>query len=760
MKKLFLLISLSCTLAFGSAQDEWKHYSFENGSLPENHCYGLLVDTSNSVWVGTHKGVSFNDGTGWKHYTTTDGLTSNKVSCIEQDKDGKIWVGSHFNSLSRFNGSTWDSIPSATNVYCLKNTGDALWVGTNAGLDIYDGSTWTSKNDLGGFVYAIEKGFNSDVWCCVGNNKLMRFDGLNWINHSEKDSSILKGKEIQKIFRDDASGNMVCIGFFKGFLKYDGQNWKLIDRLYNDTEGREQQVSYIWDMCIDQKGNYWMDCDGGFMRSDGESHWMNTDNPYTNRTVAASRVDRMGTKWLATESEGLFSFGGYNWKSFNLTAFVYEDINENSQKDPSEPFLSNQPIGWNNSTWLTNDNGYFRIIAYEAINTFRSLPLKNWHSTSDSIVVLDLSTGIDSVYFGIKPDYPINDMKVVSSPGPLRPGFSGNIWFNALNEGTTHQSGNMSITISTKCSVESIEPTPHSSSGNTFTWNFGNLLPQERLAIKVQVKVPDTTAIGDTIVCSSQVKGNNPEITIEDNTIIMPITVRGSFDPNDKTVFPEGKTDQHYVLKNSPLTYTIRFQNKGTDTAFRVIVKDTLDTSLDWSTLKILASSHAMITQWAQGGVLTFLFKDILLPDDKINEPASHGYIQYIVYPKTTVPENTLVKNTAHIFFDFNKPVTTNTTENTLVSMFPSAVLEHGGINTLELSPNPANNWVNISVPLSTAKSYRLVLSDLQGKCLKEEWITGTYLLNIGDFPSGLYFLNLLDPESGKIFKNKLAIQR
>ncbi|MCB0381028.1 MAG: delta-60 repeat domain-containing protein, partial [Flavobacteriales bacterium] len=57
--------------------------------------------------------------------------------------------------------------------------------------------------------------------------------------------------------------------------------------------------------------------------------------------------------------------------------------------------------------------------------------------------------------------------------------------------------------------------------------------------------------------------------------------VRASYDPNDKTGYPLGVSSNHFVTPNGKIDYVIRFQNTGTDTAFTVVIRDTLDVDLD-----------------------------------------------------------------------------------------------------------------------------------------------------------------------------------
>jgi len=66
--------------------------------------------------------------------------------------------------------------------------------------------------------------------------------------------------------------------------------------------------------------------------------------------------------------------------------------------------------------------------------------------------------------------------------------------------------------------------------------------------------------------------------------------------------------------------------------------------------------------------LVEFSFKNILLPDSTTNEPLSHGFVSYKINQKEGLPENTTIENTAYIYFDFNPPIVTNTTNNLLVS--------------------------------------------------------------------------------------------
>ncbi|MFK7906075.1 MAG: hypothetical protein AB8B69_13160, partial [Chitinophagales bacterium] len=141
----------------------------------------------------------------------------------------------------------------------------------------------------------------------------------------------------------------------------------------------------------------------------------------------------------------------------------------------------------------------------------------------------------------------------------------------------------------------------------------------------------------------------------------------GSYDPNDKSVHPTGIAAQHYIEEGTQLTYKIRFQNTGSDTAFRVTIIDTLQSEfLDLQTFKITNTSHPYDVRITDRNVLIVEFNNILLPDSATNEIESHGFVQYKITPFQDAPKKSIITNLGDIYFDYNQPITTNTVFNTI----------------------------------------------------------------------------------------------
>jgi hypothetical protein len=184
----------------------------------------------------------------------------------------------------------------------------------------------------------------------------------------------------------------------------------------------------------------------------------------------------------------------------------------------------------------------------------------------------------------------------------------------------------------------------------------------------------------------------------------LPIRPRTSFDPNEKAG-PSGATAAHFVLGESPLVYTVQFENLETATASaqEVVVTDQLDVqTMDLDTLSLgpisfggdttpvpapgvqqytagvdLRPDENLIVTIVAGldkatGVLTWRFTSIdpttgqftedpaagFLPPN-VTPPEGEGSVVFTVQPKPGLATDTQICNHATIVFDVNTAIET-----------------------------------------------------------------------------------------------------
>ncbi|MFH0864803.1 MAG: T9SS type A sorting domain-containing protein [Bacteroidota bacterium] len=255
-----------------------------------------------------------------------------------------------------------------------------------------------------------------------------------------------------------------------------------------------------------------------------------------------------------------------------------------------------------------------------------------------------------------------------------------------------------------------------------------------------------------------------PEDDMDDNVEIDCKEIIGSWDPNEKWVKPVGLTQNHYIDSADVLEYQINFQNTGTDTAFTIIIRDTLSQYLDASTVVAGASSHPNTFRIYGQGILEWRFDHVMLPDSNTNEPASHGFVKFKVNQSTDNIQGTLIENTAGIIFDYNSPMITDVVWNIVYdTVFVTTVKPVLIINTIEVNvfPNPFNDYTTFVIKgMNKSEQYNLILYDLMGKEMKKiNNISGnTFNVRKTNLPAGMYFYKLYNKKetiaAGKIIIN------
>lgn len=268
-----------------------------------------------------------------------------------------------------------------------------------------------------------------------------------------------------------------------------------------------------------------------------------------------------------------------------------------------------------------------------------------------------------------------------------------------------------------------------------------NLGPERYLTLR-----SDTTLqVGDTLCFQYTVTPLEGDTDPSNNVVDLCFPVVNSYDPNDKTVIPAG-TGPEGAIDTSVhvLTYHIRFQNTGNAPAFDVFIDDTLDTDLDLSRLQVLDHSHPMLLEVRNDRVLCFRFDDINLPDSVNDEPNSHGYVRYSVPLRDGAGPGTVIRNTAHIFFDFNPAVVTNTTVNTIQQPLEVTVREHPGVDPpFTLAPVPVQHTLYIRAPAAALGSVAH-LRDLAGRTVLTVPLAGqSTAVDVSGLSEGAYLVQV-----------------
>lgn len=293
---------------------------------------------------------------------------------------------------------------------------------------------------------------------------------------------------------------------------------------------------------------------------------------------------------------------------------------------------------------FTDTNGRYEISLTANASVYITVSDENYFATSrqeylGSIQQMNLST------------YPLasNDLSVNLASGRNRPGFTIPLYLNVTNIGKLTNGGKLELQLDNFYSFQNASIMPSSVVANLLTWQIPPISSSQTSYIIVDASLNPNIALGTLLNSTLTLTPTTVDINAANNTSSVTSMVTGSFDPNDKSVSPAGRGQHGYISDTTMLDYIIRFQNMGTDTAFTIVVADKISLFLDLSSIQTIEASHPYIVS-VKNDTILWTFPHIPLPDNKVNEPGSHGQIHYRISKEIRTPLTQRLKHSSHLF--------------------------------------------------------------------------------------------------------------
>ncbi|MEO8151311.1 MAG: T9SS type A sorting domain-containing protein [Bacteroidia bacterium] len=445
----------------------------------------------------------------------------------------------------------------------------------------------------------------------------------------------------------------------------------------------------------------------------------------------------------------------------NISGIVYSDFNNNCIYDGGDSLWNCKAIQLtdtvNNYSCFTHTDtvGYYSFNAPQGYvyNVTYSSPLY-FGTVCPGLSYTGISTfpsANNDFAIGCAPGF---DLQCFITSTNYRPGANQHLSVWASNLLCQTINANVKLLLDSDLTFIGSYPSPNLISGDTLIWNFNPVSYQYGFMANIIVNTDTQAVLGNYLYNTCIIEPIAGDANSSNNTFTSSGLVTNSLDPNEKTVNPIGN-----ISANQTLTYTINFQNTGNDVAYNIFILDTLDAGLDASTFIPIASSDTVQTEILNGNVLHFMFNNIQLPDSGSNEPASHGFVTYTIKPLSTLTPGTLIKNTSYIYFDFNSPVITNTTSNTI-----SLIASNNDIakteNNLIVYPNPANNNIVFKLKDSHQKITAIKITNALGQIMFNEKKSSNFLnIALNNWNQGLYFYQIIS-DKHEYFSGTFAVSK
>ncbi len=274
MKKL-LVISVFIIFYFVPTKAQYKIINYTDMNQINS-----LVEDGDYIWVCTSGGAfkrRKSDGTLVTVFNTLNsGLARNRVNAMYIDFYGNYWFGTNYGGISMFDGSKWTTINEVD------------------GFRIYDCETITAD-------------INGNMWFGVNDGHVLKYDGETW-----KDINLHGNWYVASIVSDDI-GNI-----WIGIAGIHGSGYKI------DPEGNVSdfngpgdifKTNGIYDIGKDRLGNLWFTSYGGVYRYNILSDtWTNFSSGFYGNNYAFS-LDGNGNVWISTDG-GVYEYNGSIWTHY------------------------------------------------------------------------------------------------------------------------------------------------------------------------------------------------------------------------------------------------------------------------------------------------------------------------------------------------------------------------------------------------------------------------------------------------------------
>jgi ligand-binding sensor domain-containing protein len=203
----------------------FQHFTTQQG-LASNQVLHIYEDRAGIIWFGTGGGLSRYDGNSFRNFTTKEGHWNNDITTIIEDKTGKLWIGTRGDAFV-FDGKTFTTLThkgkAFNNVWSIiEDKKGNIWLGAD-GLFRYDGRTFTKVTQRG--AYDIIEDRKGNIWTTGevsnGNWTLSRYDQKYLYNEKPAVTEIMsRGPALLGLL--EAEDGSIWFGASDGVYRYDG----------------------------------------------------------------------------------------------------------------------------------------------------------------------------------------------------------------------------------------------------------------------------------------------------------------------------------------------------------------------------------------------------------------------------------------------------------------------------------------------------------------------------------------------------------
>lgn len=309
MKRAFIILIFLVFYSISNAQIQYKfnHFTTDDG-LPTNSIYCITEDKNGEIVLGTDNGLTFFDGNNFKTFNVKDGLINPYIVAVVKDEKNVLWFTNYGGKLQKFVNNTIITTPFLTEqTNSILNTASKIYVYTTQNRYSNKSYYYQVINKKNGLVFKSKNTnnltkFASPVFC--QNNKEIKIINNNLIFDNHK---IAIPKDVALLHKVIFRKNNVCLldENYLFILDFDGT---VLNKIKLPNSLSENAV-YKYDFITDKQENCWLNIQNKGLFILKSNNWI-----AINENLGLSSADNInfiyndstGKIWIATNEKGLF----------------------------------------------------------------------------------------------------------------------------------------------------------------------------------------------------------------------------------------------------------------------------------------------------------------------------------------------------------------------------------------------------------------------------------------------------------------------
>jgi ligand-binding sensor domain-containing protein/signal transduction histidine kinase len=276
----------------------------------------------------------------FNNLTTNDGLSSSNILCIQQDKNGFVWIGT-YDGLNRYDSKEFkiykhetnnpNSLPDNLIRSLFIDSENNMYVGTNTGISKYNINTDKFLNYCGdttsclfNFSFQandVEIDKEGKLWIATNIGLVLFDEGNNeyeLFTHNNENKGSLSNSHCTSVHADKQG--QIWVSTQSGLHVFDDKNktFRLIDKGING----ENFSAYLFLKIVQDKyGTIWVNSEDGLFRinllnnEEKLEHFSNDpENPksISKNMLASNWIDKENRLWIGAENNGLYRYDSEN----------------------------------------------------------------------------------------------------------------------------------------------------------------------------------------------------------------------------------------------------------------------------------------------------------------------------------------------------------------------------------------------------------------------------------------------------------------